>query len=80
MEPATYIVLLIAALCSGAAALYYIATKVVRDQLEKTLPVQINSMKQLLGGQSFRLILDVKNDGTVDIKDFRPLDKSDYIG
>lgn len=74
-----YIVMLIA-VCVGYIGVYFLVLKIVKDQYEKTLPAQITSLRKLIGDKPFRMVIDIKTDGTTEIKDFRQIDKPSYLG
>ena len=63
-----------------ALAIFYIIVRwVVLAELKRTLPHQINSIRQVLGENNLRMVIEIDKDGRTKIIDFQEIHRPDYM-
>lgn len=68
-------------LLSLSAIIFYITLRyIIKREMEKTLPSQLDSMRRLLGNNRVRVIFEINEKGEAKLIDFQSIHSPSYVG
>ena len=59
---------------------YFMTKRVLKKEMEKSLPQQLKTVRELFGEKDLEIIMKVNKDGKVSIEGFDIKEKIDYTG